>query len=85
MEKPARQWTREERQNLFHDYFGTSPGICPVCGHEVSMVMSNLGRTVTLLLSCDGCDNKTQVNRIRQVIATALRRNSLMTDSSGQV
>jgi len=46
MEKAARQWTLEERQTLFDDYFGSSPGICPVCAQEVSMLMSHLGRTV---------------------------------------
>lgn len=58
----VRQWTAEERQRLFDDYFGPWPGICPVCGHEVCMVMSNLGRTVSLLLTCDGCGNKSSVS-----------------------
>jgi hypothetical protein len=64
MENAARQWTREEQDNLFDVYFGPLAGVCPVCAHEVCMVMSNLGRTVTLLLSCDGCDNKAHVSRI---------------------
>ena len=63
MENAARQWTREEQDYLFNVYFGPSPGICPVCAHEVSMVMTNIGPTVTLLLSCDGCDNKVSVSR----------------------
>ena len=64
MDNAARQWTREEQDNLFDIYFGPSAGICPVCAHEVCMVMSNLGRTVSLLLSCEGCDNKARVSRI---------------------
>ena len=63
MEKAARQWTLDERQDLFDKYFGPFPGICPVCAREVCMVMSNWGRTVMLLLSCDGCGNKAQVSR----------------------
>src|SRR5262249_48951276 len=58
MEKAVRKWTREECYRLFDDYFGPSPGICPVCGHEVCMTMTDLGRTVTLLLNCEGCNNK---------------------------
>jgi len=63
MENTARHWTLEEQGRLFDVYFGPSPGICPVCAQEVCMVMSNLGRTVTLLLSCDGCNNKARVSR----------------------
>ena len=63
MENAARQWTPEEQDYLFDVYFGPSPGICPVCVHEVCMVMTNIGRTVTLLLSCDGCNNKARVSR----------------------
>jgi hypothetical protein len=58
----VRQWTREEGQELFDVYFGPLPGICPVCGHEVCMIMSNLAQRVTLLMTCDGCDNKASVN-----------------------
>jgi len=60
----ARQWTREERDRLFDDYFGRAPGICPVCAHEVGMIMSYLARTVTLSLSCQGCGNKASVSGV---------------------
>jgi hypothetical protein len=58
-----RQWSQEECYRLFDDYFGPLPGICPVCFHEVRMVMSYLGRFVTLSLSCDACRNKANVSR----------------------
>jgi len=58
----VRQWTWEERQKLFNVYFGPLPGICPVCGYEVCMIMSNLAPRVTLLLTCDGCKNKASVS-----------------------
>jgi hypothetical protein len=67
MEKTARAWTKEEQESLFDSYFSSSPDICPVCSSEVSMVMSYLGRTVTLLLCCEGCDNKAHVNGPRPV------------------
>jgi len=63
----VRQWTREERQKLFHIYFGPLPGMCPVCGHEVSMIMSNLEQRATLLLSCGGCNNKASVSGLLPV------------------
>jgi hypothetical protein len=60
----ARPWTEEEQQKLFDIYFSSGPGVCPVCSQEVNMVMSYLGQTVTLLMTCDGCSNKAQVNRL---------------------
>jgi formate dehydrogenase maturation protein FdhE len=59
----ARKWTKAEQERLFDDYFGPSEGMCPVCGEKVCMLMSYLGRTVTLLLSCNVCRNKVEVNR----------------------
>ena len=63
MEAASRFWTCEERQKLFDEYFGPSTAICPICSHEVSILMSNLGRTVTLLMTCEGCNNRASVNR----------------------
>jgi hypothetical protein len=62
MEAIARTWTQGEQERLFDSYFSDVPGICPVCSQEVSMLMS-LGSTVTLLLRCEGCDNKATVSR----------------------
>jgi hypothetical protein len=59
-----RPWTDEEQQKLFDDYFGPVAGICPVCAHEVNMLMSYLGSTITLLFTCDNCGNKASVNRV---------------------
>jgi hypothetical protein len=59
-----RKWTEAEEQKLFDDYFSPLAGICPVCAHEVCMVMSHLGQTITLLLKCEGCSNKATVTRI---------------------
>lgn len=58
-----RHWTRGEQQRLFDDYFGAAAGVCPVCSEEVLMIMSHLGPSVTLLLSCEGCGNKAAVTR----------------------
>jgi len=63
MERGGRQWTQEERDGLFDDYFGPLPGICPVCAHEVCIIMTYLGRFVTLSLSCEACLNKAIVSR----------------------
>jgi hypothetical protein len=56
-------WTQDEQEELFDSYFSAVPGICPVCSQEVTMLMSYLGSTVTLLLRCEGCDNKATVRR----------------------
>ena len=62
-ESTTRQWTQKECDRLFDDYFGPVPGICPVCSHEVCMILSLRGGVVTLSLSCDGCQNKANVSR----------------------
>lgn len=63
MEVRLRVWTEEEKETLFETYFSSSPGICPVCSQEVAMIMSELGCTVGILMTCGGCDNKAHVNR----------------------
>ena len=62
-----RIWTEAEKQQLFDAYFGPSEGMCPVCGHVVSMTLTYLGRIVTLLLTCEGCCNKASVSRVLPV------------------
>jgi hypothetical protein len=63
MEKVARLWTEQEQQQLLDDYFRLAPGLCPVCDHEVSMILSCLAERVTLLLKCEGCGNKATASR----------------------
>ena len=63
MPEAARDWTREEQQKLFDVYFGPLPGLCAVCGTEVCMIMTQMGRRVSLSLSCEGCGNKAIVSR----------------------
>lgn len=63
MEKVVRRWTEEEQQKLFEDYFRLSPTLCPICGHEVSILLSCLGEKVTVLLQCHGCDNRGTASR----------------------
>jgi len=63
MEKVARLWTEEEQQQLLDDYFQLAPGMCPVCDHKVSMILSCLAERVTLLLKCEGCGNKARASR----------------------
>lgn len=67
----VRPWTEAEQQRLFDDYLGTSPGVCPVCGDEVGMVMSCLAERVKLLLTCQGCGNKASVARALSEFRTA--------------
>jgi hypothetical protein len=62
VEKAAKKWSQEQREKLFDAYFGPSPGLCPICAHEVCMVMTHIGRVVTLLLMCNACNNKASVS-----------------------
>jgi hypothetical protein len=39
--KEPRRWTDAELHKLFSDYFDKLPGTCPVCGHEVRMMMDH--------------------------------------------
>ena len=63
MQLAMRKWTQKECDLLFDAYFGPFPGLCPVCAQEVCIIMSYLGRFVTLSLSCEGCRNKATVSR----------------------
>jgi len=56
-------WTEAQQQQLFEEYFGSGPATCPVCSEEVEMIMSHLGRTVTLLVYCSACSNKATITR----------------------
>jgi hypothetical protein len=76
----SRTWTPEQEEQLFDIYFSSGPGICPVCAHEVCMMLTQLGRTVTILLSCTGCGNKASVNRQLPVQRHACRTDE---DESG--
>jgi hypothetical protein len=58
----SRAWTPEEQEELLETYFSPSCGLCPVCSNEVCMVMTHVGRTVTILMSCEQCGNKASIN-----------------------
>jgi hypothetical protein len=72
MSVSVRQWTESDQENLFEDYLRSAPGNCPVCSFPVRMTMSNLGKTVTLLLTCEGCGNRATVNRAVSKILPAM-------------
>jgi hypothetical protein len=57
---PARRWTDPEKHKLFKEYFDKDPGICPVCGRTVHMMMEQSAGVVTLTMRCD-CGNRAQV------------------------
>ncbi|HLH54916.1 MAG TPA: hypothetical protein VKY92_15000 [Verrucomicrobiae bacterium] len=56
-----RRWTNEELHKLFRDYFDGLPGICPVCGKEVGMMMDHKGGVTMLTIRCRGCHNSSVV------------------------
>jgi hypothetical protein len=72
MSVSVRQWTKSDQEKLFQDYLHSEPGNCPVCSFPVRMTMSNLGKTVTLLLTCEGCGNRATVNRAVSRILPAM-------------
>jgi hypothetical protein len=63
MERTTRAWTHDEEEKLFESYFSPACGLCPVCSHEVCMSVTQLGRTVTILMRCERCGNYAIVNR----------------------
>ena len=71
MSVSVRKWTKSDQENLFEDYLRSAPGYCPVCSFLVRMTMSKLGKTVTLLLTCEGCGNKASVSRAASRILPA--------------
>lgn len=56
-----RPWTNAELHKLFSDYFNKLPGMCPVCGHEVSMMMDHQQYVTILSIRCRGCGNSSNV------------------------
>jgi hypothetical protein len=59
----ARRWMDEEQQKLFEEYVARLPGICPVCGHEVHVMVDHARALATLLMRCEGCGNSGRVMR----------------------
>jgi hypothetical protein len=57
----ARRWTDAELHKLFKDYFAKMPGVCPVCGKEVGMMMDHKGETTILSIRCRSCGNSSTV------------------------
>ena len=60
-ELPFRRWTDTELHKLFRDYFDKQPGICPVCGHEVGMMMDHKREVTILSIRCRSCGNSSTV------------------------
>jgi hypothetical protein len=56
-DKPYRPWTEQEKLQLVKQYFERLPGNCPVCAHEVSMMMENRQDSITMALVCRKCRN----------------------------
>jgi hypothetical protein len=61
LEAEARRWTDAELHRLFSDYYNKLPGVCPVCGHEVSMRMDHKDNVTLLTIRCWGCGNLSTV------------------------
>jgi transcription elongation factor Elf1 len=60
-ETPWRRWTDAELHKLFRDYFDKLPGTCPVCGHEVAMMMDHKDNATILSIQCRFCGNSSTV------------------------
>ena len=60
-EPEPRRWTDAELHQLFRDYYDKRPGTCPVCGHEVGMMMDHKGDLTILSIICRFCHNSSTV------------------------
>lgn len=56
-----RPWTEAELHKLYRDYFDKQPGICPVCGSQVSMMMDHKEQLAILSIRCRVCGNASTV------------------------
>ena len=57
-----RRWTDAELHKLYRDYFERLPGMCPVCGREVGMMLDHKDGGIAILsIRCRNCDNSSTV------------------------
>ena len=58
---PRWSWTREEQHQLRKAYYDRLPGVCPVCGAQVSMRPEMVRGERMLLIRCWSCGNRALV------------------------
>jgi transcription elongation factor Elf1 len=57
-----RDWTDNEKQKLFADCYEKQPSLCPVCGHQVTMMTQQDCGKVIIMVHCRECGNRARLD-----------------------